>query len=198
MAAKKKALVIVESPAKAKKIQGFLGDDYVVRASVGHVRDLPAKAAEIPAALKKEAWAKLGVNVDSDFDPLYVVPPEKKKTVKELKDLLKDADELIIATDEDREGESIGWHLIQLLSPTVPVKRMVFSEITNDAILEALSNTRALDENLVAAQETRRVVDRLYGYTRVLCCGKKLLRNCRPGVFRASLFEYLSNVKRNE
>ncbi|MFY9255437.1 MAG: type I DNA topoisomerase [Fuerstiella sp.] len=181
MAAKKKALVIVESPAKAKKIQGFLGDKYVVRASVGHVRDLPAKAAEIPAALKKEAWAKLGVNVDNDFDPLYVVPPEKKKTVKELKDLLKDAEELIVATDEDREGESIGWHLIQLLSPTVPVKRMVFSEITSDAILEALSNTRDLDENLVAAQETRRVVDRLYGYTLSPLLWKKIAPKLSAG-----------------
>ncbi len=181
MAAKKKALVIVESPAKAKKIQGFLGDEYVVRASVGHVRDLPAKAAEIPPALKKEAWAKLGVNVDNDFDPLYVVPPEKKKTVKELKDLLKNADELIVATDEDREGESIGWHLIQLLSPTVPVKRMVFSEITKDAILEALTNTRALDENLVAAQETRRVVDRLYGYTLSPLLWKKIAPKLSAG-----------------
>ena len=181
MAAKKKALVIVESPAKAKKIQGFIGDKYVVRASVGHVRDLPAKAAEIPAALKKEAWAKLGVNVDNDFDPLYVVPPEKKKTVKELKDLLKDAEELIVATDEDREGESIGWHLIQLLSPTVPVKRMVFSEITSDAILEALSNTRDLDENLVAAQETRRVVDRLYGYTLSPLLWKKIAPKLSAG-----------------
>ena len=165
MASRKKALVIVESPAKAKKIQGFLGDKYVVRASVGHVRDLPAKAAEVPAKLKQEAWAKLGVNVDENFEPLYVVPAEKKKIVKELKDLLKTADELIVATDEDREGESIGWHLVQLLAPKVPVHRMVFSEITNDAILEALSNTREMDENLVAAQETRRIVDRLYGYT---------------------------------
>ena len=165
MASRKKALVIVESPAKAKKIQGFLGDKYVVRASVGHVRDLPAKAAEVPAKLKQEAWAKLGVNVDENFEPLYVVPAEKKKIVKELKDLLKTADELIVATDEDREGESIGWHLVQLLDPKVPVHRMVFSEITNDAILEALSNTREMDENLVAAQETRRIVDRLYGYT---------------------------------
>ncbi|MEQ9410784.1 MAG: type I DNA topoisomerase [Fuerstiella sp.] len=181
MAGKKKALVIVESPAKAKKIQGFLGDNYVVRASVGHVRDLPAKAAEVPAALKKEAWAKLGVNVDNDFEPLYVVPAEKKKTVKELKDLLKDADELIIATDEDREGESIGWHLVQLLQPKVPTKRMVFSEITSDAILEALQNTRQMDENLVAAQETRRVVDRLYGYTLSPLLWKKIAPKLSAG-----------------
>jgi len=181
MAKKKKALVIVESPAKAKKIQGFLGDQYVVRASVGHVRDLPARAAEIPAALKKESWSNLGVNVDSEFEPLYVVPQDKKKTVKELKDLLKDAEELLIATDEDREGESIGWHLIQLLNPKVPTKRMVFSEITNEAILEALSNTREMDENLVAAQETRRVVDRLYGYTLSPLLWKKIAPKLSAG-----------------
>lgn len=165
MASRKKALVIVESPLKAKKIQGFLGDGYVVRASMGHVRDLPAKAAEVPAAVKKESWATLGVNVESDFDPLYVVPPDKKKLVKELKDLLKNADQLILATDEDREGESIGWHLVQLLKPKVSVRRMVFSEVTKGAILQALEKTRELDENLVSAQEARRVVDRLYGYT---------------------------------
>lgn len=181
MASRKKALVIVESPAKAKKIQGFLGNDYVVRASVGHVRDLPAKAAEVPAKLKQEAWAKLGVNVDENFEPLYVVPAEKKKIVKELKDLLKTADELIVATDEDREGESIGWHLVQLLAPKVPVHRMVFSEITNEAILEALNNTRAMDENLVAAQETRRVVDRLYGYTLSPLLWKKIAPKLSAG-----------------
>lgn len=181
MATRKKALVIVESPAKAKKIQGFLGNDYVVRASVGHVRDLPAKAAEVPASLKKESWASLGVNVDSEFEPLYVVPAEKKKIVKELKDLLKDADELIVATDEDREGESIGWHLVQLLEPKVNVKRMVFSEITSDAILEALANTRQMDENLVSAQETRRVVDRLYGYTLSPLLWKKIAPKLSAG-----------------
>ena len=161
----KKGLVIVESPAKAKKIGGYLGKDYEVRASMGHVRDLPSGAAEVPAELKKESWSTLGVNVDKGFDPLYVVPAEKKKVVKELKDALKGAQVLILATDEDREGESIGWHLAQLLDPKVPVKRMVFSEITRKAILEALENPRELDQNLVAAQETRRVLDRLYGYT---------------------------------
>ncbi|MEZ6059563.1 MAG: type I DNA topoisomerase [Planctomycetaceae bacterium] len=181
MAARKTALVIVESPAKAKKIQGFLGSDYVVRASVGHVRDLPAKAAEVPPKLKKESWANLGVNVDNDFEPLYVVPADKKKIVRELKDLLKDADQLIVATDEDREGESIGWHLVQLLEPKVPVKRMVFSEITSDAILEALANTRKMDENLVAAQETRRVVDRLYGYTLSPLLWKKIAPKLSAG-----------------
>ncbi|MCA9027219.1 MAG: type I DNA topoisomerase [Planctomycetaceae bacterium] len=166
MAAKrKKGLVIVESPAKAKKIGGYLGDEYIVRASVGHVRDLPAKAADIPAKFKKEPWSNLGVNVDEQFAPLYVVSPEKKKVVKELKELLKDVDELIIATDEDREGESIGWHITELLEAKVPIKRMVFSEITKKAITEALNNPREIDMDLVEAQETRRVLDRLYGYT---------------------------------
>ena len=162
---KKKGLVIVESPAKARKIAGFLGNDYEVRASMGHVRDLPEKAADIPQAMKKEAWTRLGVNVEDRFAPLYVVSPAKKKVVKELKDLLKGSEELIIATDEDREGESIGWHLVDLLKPKVPVKRMTFSEITKKAILAALDETREIDMNLVEAQETRRVLDRLYGYT---------------------------------
>ncbi len=162
---KKKGLVIVESPAKARKIAGFLGNAYDVRASMGHVRDLPEKAADIPAAMKKEAWTRLGVNVDNEFSPLYIVSPAKKKVVKELKALLKDAEELYIATDEDREGESIGWHLVDILQPKVPVKRMTFSEITKKAIIEALDNTRQIDMNQVEAQETRRILDRLYGYT---------------------------------
>lgn len=159
-----KALVIVESPAKAKKISGYLGPNYKVLASVGHIRDLPAGAAQVPAALKKEAWAKIGVDVDNGFQPLYVVPPEKKKVVAELKAALKDADELILATDPDREGESIGWHLSEVLKPKIPVKRMVFDEITKDAIQAAVNATRDIDSNLVSAQETRRVLDRLYGY----------------------------------
>lgn len=178
---RKKGLVIVESPAKAKKIGGFLGSDYEVRASMGHVRDLPAKAAEVPAEVKKEPWSTLGVNVSADFEPLYIVPPEKKKVVKELKSLLKTADELILATDEDREGESIGWHLAQLLNPKVPVKRMVFSEITKKAILDALEDPRDLDENLVRAQETRRVLDRLYGYTLSPLLWKKIARGLSAG-----------------
>jgi DNA topoisomerase I len=161
---KVKGLVIVESPAKARKISGYLGSDYIVLASMGHVRDLPAGAAEIPAAVKKEPWSTLGVNVDSEFEPLYIIPKEKKKVVKELKDALKNAQELIIATDEDREGESIGWHLVELLKPKVPVKRMVFSEITKSAIQAAIDNPREMDTDLVSAQETRRVLDRLYGY----------------------------------
>lgn len=178
---KRKALVIVESPAKAKKIGQFLGSDYEVRASIGHVRDLPSKAAEVPAAVKKEPWATLGVNVQNDFEPLYIVPPEKKKVIKELKDLLKDSEELIVATDEDREGESIGWHLVQLLKPKVRIKRMVFSEITKKAILDALENTREINESLVEAQETRRVLDRLYGYTLSPLLWKKIAPKLSAG-----------------
>jgi DNA topoisomerase-1 len=193
MASQKKALVIVESPAKAKKIAGFLGDDYIVRASMGHVRDLPSSASEIPAAVKKESWSTLGVNVDSDFDPLYVVPAEKKKLITELKDSLKKVKELILATDEDREGESIGWHLVQLLKPTVPISRMVFSEITKPAILDAIKNTRTLDENLVQAQETRRIVDRLYGYTLSPLLWKKIARGLSAGRVQSVAVRLLVN-----
>ena len=159
-----KGLVIVESPAKAKKISGYLGSNYKVLASVGHIRDLPASASEIPAALKKEAWAKIGVDVENGFQPLYIVPSEKRKVVNELKAAMKDADELILATDSDREGEAIGWHLAEVLKPKIPVKRMVFDEITKEAIQAAIEGTRQIDGNLVSAQETRRVLDRLYGY----------------------------------
>ena len=158
-------LVIVESPTKARTIRGFLPKDFRVEASMGHVRDLPNNASEIPAAHKGEKWANLGVNTANEFEPLYVVPKDKKKVVKELKDALKGADQLLLATDEDREGESISWHLLQLLSPKVPVKRMVFHEITKEAIGRALESTRELDMELVHAQETRRILDRLVGYT---------------------------------
>lgn len=158
-------LVIVESPTKARTIRGFLPKDFKVEASMGHVRDLPNNASEIPAAHKGEKWANLGVNTANDFEPLYVVPKDKKKVVKELKDALKGADQLLLATDEDREGESISWHLLQLLNPKVPVKRMVFHEITKEAIGRALEQTRELDMELVHAQETRRILDRLVGYT---------------------------------
>lgn len=183
MAKKKlKGLVIVESPAKARKIQGFLGKDYKVLASMGHVRDLPQSASEIPTDLKKEKpWVKLGVNTDDNFTPFYIVPKEKKKVVKELKQFLKDAEILILATDEDREGESIGWHLSEVLAPKVPVKRMVFSEITNEAIQEAIENPRELDEDLVKAQETRRVLDRLYGYTLSPLLWKKIAPKLSAG-----------------
>jgi DNA topoisomerase-1 len=158
-------LVIVESPTKARTIRSFLPKDFRVEASMGHVRDLPNNASEIPAAHKGEKWANLGVNTANDFEPLYVVPKDKKKVVKELKDALKGADQLLLATDEDREGESISWHLQQLLQPKVPVKRMVFHEITREAIGRALEQTRDLDMELVHAQETRRILDRLVGYT---------------------------------
>jgi len=158
-------LVIVESPTKARTIRNYLPSTYQVEASMGHVRDLPQSASEIPTAVKGEKWAKLGVNVESDFEPLYVVPKDKKKVVTQLKEALKTASELILATDEDREGESISWHLYQLLKPKVPTKRMVFHEITKEAIAKALDNCRNIDEKVVRAQETRRILDRLVGYT---------------------------------
>ena len=157
-------LVIVESPTKARKIAGYLGRNYVVESSRGHIRDLPRAAADVPAKYKSEPWARLGVNVDHDFEPLYVVSPDKKATVTELKSLLKDVDELYLATDGDREGEAIAWHLLQTLKPRVPVRRMVFHEITEPAIRAAAENPRELDTDLVDAQETRRILDRLYGY----------------------------------
>jgi DNA topoisomerase-1 len=160
-----KILVIVESPTKARTIERYLPKDYRVEASMGHIRDLPASASEIPAKQKGEEWSRLGVNVAEDFAPLYVIPKDKKKVVKELTAALKEADELILATDEDREGESIAWHLIEVLKPKVPVKRMVFHEITPEAIREAADNCRAVDDRLVEAQETRRILDRLVGYT---------------------------------
>lgn len=158
-------LVIVESPTKAKTIRNYLPRGYRVEASMGHVRDLPRSASEIPASVKGEKWAQLGVNPEADFEPLYVVPTDKKKVVKSLKDALKNADELVLATDEDREGESISWHLLQVLKPKVPIKRMVFHEITEEAIQAALENCRDIDDQLVRAQETRRILDRLVGYT---------------------------------
>ena len=156
--------MIVESPTKARKLAGYLGSRYIVESSRGHIRDLPRAAADVPAKFKSEPWARLGVNVDADFEPLYIISPEKKSTVSELKGLLKDVDELYLATDGDREGEAIAWHLLQTLKPSVPVKRMVFHEITEPAILEAAENPRDLDIDLVDAQETRRILDRLYGY----------------------------------
>ncbi|MUL84161.1 MULTISPECIES: type I DNA topoisomerase [unclassified Mycolicibacterium] len=157
-------LVIVESPTKARKIAGYLGSNYVVESSRGHIRDLPRNAADVPAKYKSEPWARLGVNVDDNFEPLYIVSPDKKSTVTELKGLLKDVDELYLATDGDREGEAIAWHLLETLKPRIPVKRMVFHEITEPAIRAAAENPRDLDIALVDAQETRRILDRLYGY----------------------------------
>ena len=174
-------LVIVESPAKARKIGGFLGDEYVVEASVGHIRDLPQRAADIPKEYKKIAWAKEGVNIEEDFEPLYVINPDKRAKVSELKALMKDADELILATDEDREGEAIAWHLIEVLRPKIPIRRMVFHEITKDAIQKAANETRDLDYRLVDAQETRRVLDRLYGYRLSPVLWKKVMPRISAG-----------------
>ena len=159
-----KPLVIVESPAKAKTIAGILGRDFIVESSIGHIRDLPGNASEIPAAFRDEPWARLGVDVDNGFKPLYIVPANSKQQVRRLKDLVRNASELLLATDEDREGEAIAWHLTEVLNPRVPIKRMVFHEITRPAILHAVENPRDLDRKLVDAQETRRVLDRLYGY----------------------------------
>ena len=180
-AAKGKKLVIVESPAKAKTIASYLGPDYLVESSIGHIRDLPNNASEIPAKLKGEAWARLGVNVDKDFEPLYVVDSRKKKVVADLKAKLKNADELLLATDEDREGEAIAWHLREVLDPKVPVRRMVFHEITRPAIERALGETREIDDRLVDAQETRRILDRLYGYEVSPVLWRKIMQGLSAG-----------------
>lgn len=173
--------MIVESPTKAKKIAPYLGKNYVVEASVGHIRDLPRGAADVPAKYKGESWARLGVDVDHDFEALYVVSPEKKGKVAELKSLLKDADELYLATDPDREGEAIAWHLLETLKPKIPVRRMVFHEITEPAILAAAADTRELDTDLVDAQETRRILDRLYGYEVSPVLWKKVMPKLSAG-----------------
>ncbi len=165
MAKEGKKLVVVESPTKAKTIRKFLGKEYIVESCMGHIRDLPQSAKDIPEKFKKEKWANLGVNVDNDFDPVYCVPRTKTRIVKMLKEKLAEVDELILATDEDREGESISWHLVEVLRPKVPIKRMVFHEITKEAIHGALDKFREIDENLVRAQEARRILDRLVGYT---------------------------------
>ncbi|MDX6474680.1 MAG: topoisomerase [Gaiellaceae bacterium] len=176
-----KKLVIVESPAKAKTIAGYLGKDYVVESSIGHIRDLPNNASEIPAKYKGEAWARLGVDVDHDFTPLYVVDSRKKKVVSDLKAKLKNANELLLATDEDREGEAIAWHLREVLDPKVPVRRMVFHEITKPAIERALGETREIDDRLVDAQETRRILDRLYGYEVSPVLWRKIMQGLSAG-----------------
>ncbi|MGH3351309.1 MAG: type I DNA topoisomerase [Nocardioides sp.] len=176
-------LVIVESPAKAQKIGGYLGSGYVVEASVGHIRDLPQSAADTPAKIKDKPWGRFGVDVDNGFTPYYVVPSDKKKQISKLKSLLKDADELYLATDEDREGEAIAWHLLDELKPKkgIPVKRMVFHEITKAAILAAAENPRELDMDLVEAQESRRILDRLYGYEISPVLWKKVMPRLSAG-----------------
>jgi DNA topoisomerase-1 len=176
-----KRLVIVESPAKARTIAGYLGPDFVVESSVGHIRDLPDSAAEIPEKYKGEAWARLGVDVEHGFEPLYVVDSDKKRTVAQLRKQLADADELLLATDEDREGEAIAWHLLEVLKPKVRVRRMVFHEITRDAIDRALDETRDVDERLVDAQESRRILDRLYGYEVSPVLWKKIMPRLSAG-----------------
>ena len=175
------ALVIVESPAKAKTISGYLGDGYVVESSIGHIRDLPSRAAEVPKAYKSEPWARLGIDVDNGFKPLYVVNSDKRQQVRKLKDLLAGADELYLATDEDREGEAIAWHLMEVLNPRVPVKRMVFHEITPAAISAAVASPRELDRRLVDAQEARRMLDRLYGYEVSPVLWKKVMPQLSAG-----------------
>jgi DNA topoisomerase I len=174
-------LVIVESPTKARTIAGYLGDGYVVESSIGHIRDMPDRAAEIPAKYRKEPWARLGVNVDADFEPLYVVNSDKKQQVTKLKSLLKDADELLLATDEDREGEAIAWHLLEELKPKIPAHRMVFHEITPEAIARAVASPRDVDLGMVEAYQTRRVLDRLYGYEVSPVLWKKVMPQLSAG-----------------
>ncbi len=181
MADERHKLVIVESPAKARTISGFLGRGYVVESSIGHIRDLPNNAAEVPAKYKGESWGRLGVNVDDGFMPVYVVPADKKKQITKLKSLLKGADELYLATDEDREGEAIAWHLLDELKPKVPVHRMVFHEITPEAIAEAVANPRSINDDLVEAQEARRILDRLYGYEVSPVLWKKVMSGLSAG-----------------
>jgi DNA topoisomerase I len=174
-------LVIVESPAKARTISGYLGPGFVVESSIGHIRDLPRNAADVPAKYKGEPWARLGVDVDHGFVPLYIVSPDRRQQVTKLRDLLKGASELYLATDEDREGEAIAWHLVETLKPKVPIKRMVFHEITPQAIRQAVDNPRDIDEHLVDAQETRRILDRLYGYEVSPVLWKKVMPRLSAG-----------------
>lgn len=174
-------LVIVESPTKARTIANFLPKEYVIKASIGHVRDLPNNAEDIPAKEKKQAWARLGVNVAADFEPLYVVPKEKKEIVKEMRAAVRAAERIYFATDEDREGESISWHLLELLGPKVPFERLVFHEITKDAIRRSLESPRAINADLVSAQETRRIVDRLFGYEVSPLLWKKMMPRLSAG-----------------
>ncbi|HLF17120.1 MAG TPA: toprim domain-containing protein, partial [Candidatus Thermoplasmatota archaeon] len=174
-------LVIVESPTKSKKIQQFLPKGYKVDACMGHVRDLPSSKTQIPEAIRGEAWADFGVDVENGFKPYYVTIPGKDKVLKELRARLKEADELFLATDPDREGEAIGWHLVEALKPKVPIRRIAFDEITKEAVQNALAHPRELDANLVQAQETRRILDRLYGYALSPLLWKKVGGNLSAG-----------------
>jgi len=191
-----KSLVIVESPTKIKTLKKYLPKDYTIDSSMGHIRDLPANAKEVPKKFKGEEWANLGVNTDEGFEPLYVIPRGKKKVVTRLKKELKNADELILATDEDREGEAISWHLTELLNPDVPVKRMVFREITEEAIKEALNHFRDIDMNLVNAQEARRIIDRLAGYTISPLLWKKIAPGLSAGRVQSVAVRFLVERER--
>ena len=191
-----KYLVIVESPTKAKTIRKFLPKNYIVEASMGHVRDLPQSATDIPAKLKKEEWAKLGVNTEKNFEPLYVIPKGKSKIVTGLRKHMKECQAIYLATDEDREGESISWHLMELLKPKIPVKRMVFHEITKSAIQKALEDTRELDEKLVKAQEARRILDRLYGYTLSPLIWKKIAYGLSAGRVQSTGLRFIVERER--
>ncbi len=190
-------LVIVESPTKAKTIRKFLGSEYKVLASMGHIRDLPASSSDVPAALKKTPWGQLGVNVEGDFEPLYVIPKNKTKTITEIKQALKEADKIYLATDEDREGESISFHLLEVLKPKVPVLRMVFHEITKQAIEAALDHPREIDENLVRAQETRRILDRLVGYTISPVLWKKIAYGLSAGRVQSAALKAIIDRERS-
>ncbi|MCU0552040.1 MAG: type I DNA topoisomerase [Leptolyngbya sp. Prado105] len=189
-------LVIVESPTKARTIRNYLPHDFRVEASMGHVRDLPQSTSDVPDSIKDKRVRELGVDVEAGFEPIYLVPKDKSKVVKTLKDALKEADELLLATDEDREGESISWHLLQLLKPKVPVKRMVFHEITEEAIQSAIENCRDIDERLVRAQETRRILDRLVGYTLSPLLWKKIAYGLSAGRVQSVAVRLLVNRER--
>ena len=191
-----KRLVIVESPTKTKTISKYLPKGYEVDSSMGHIRDLPSSAKLVPAKYKKESWSSLGINPDDRYFAIYVTPPDKKKIVKRLKEKLKGVDELILATDEDREGEAISWHLLEVLKPKVPVKRMVFREITKEAVQNALENTREIDMNLVYAQETRRILDRLAGYTVSPLLWKKIAPGLSAGRVQSVAVEFIVQRER--